>query len=1129
LKFVASFQAQEQRLHGTIMVDGGSTGNFVSAAFADKCGATLTPTSSPVRVSMANGHIHTCHKTAMLSFSAQGHRETIRLTVLPSLAGCDVILGMPWLKAHNPHIDWRTHEIRITASSGTSHLFPSSKSKPPVCIHARLVTANQFVHLARQSEAYLAVVRPSQDGPPQPGSSSEQHPLASALLTEFQDVFPENLPPGLPPERSVDHRIELVPGSDPPNKPPYRLSPAEQDVLKKQLEELTELGFIRPSKSPYGAPVLFVKKKDGGLRLCIDYRALNKQTIRNAYPLPRIDELLDRLHGAKVFSKIDLRSGYHQIRVAPEDVPKTAFRTRYGHFEFLVLSFGLTNAPATFQTLMNDIFRPYLDLFIIVYLDDLCIFSKNEQEHGEHLRLVLSVLREHKLYAKASKCEFFKSSIEFLGHIAASDGIRPDPSKLTAIAEWPAPKNTTEVLSFHGLANFYRRFVRNFSDIAAPLTSLVKKDRPFVWGPTEEAAFCALKTALLSAPVLATPDPALPYTVITDASDFAVGGVLCQDQGHGLQPISFESCKLGPAQLNYPVHEKEMFAIIHCFTKWRHYLEGATSRVITDHASLKHLHTQPTLSRRQARWMEFMSRFDFTIDYQPGKDNIVADALSRRIDHRIETLNAISHVTAGSSLKDSIIAAYLRDPALKSVKNGQDGYVVQDGLIYKTNRLCIPDDPEIKSIILREHHDSPLAGHLGRDKTLERLSRNYHWPGMAASVREYVKTCPACQRNKPTNQAPAGLLQTLPTPEARWEQVTMDLITQLPKTPSNHDAIVTFTDRLSKRVLFAPTTTSVDAPGLARVFFDTVFRHHGIPSTIISDRDPRFISNFWQSLFTLTGTRLGMSTAFHPQTDGQSERTNRTLEDMLRAYTNYRHDDWDQHLTAAEFAYNDSVQASTGHTPFFLTYGQHPRVPGIFKRPSDASPNQATEDFLADIRSALTQAKDSLGRAQQRQRNYENKHRRDVTYSVGDKVMLSTVNLNLRGSGPARKLLPKFEGPFEVIKVISPVAYKLKLPHTMKCHPVFHVSLLKPFHTSSTFPDRDPNTRPPPVTELSNQHYIVERLLGMKTTGQGRRKTSLYLVKWKGYPLYESTWEPESRVKQLTAFQDFQASRTKRF
>lgn len=1130
LKFAATFTHGPHPTKGVILVDGGSTGNFISLAFATASGATLTAGANQLCVRMADGYTHVSTQLATISFSANGYKETLQVNVLPSLEGCDVILGMPWLKAHNPTIDWRTHTIAVPRPGGGTRLLPPVDTEGPSRIIARLVPAKQFATLARHHDTFAVIVTSSDDtqtdassSSPAPSSSTPPalHPRAERLLSTYADVFPDQLPPGLPPPRAVDHRIELEEGFAPPSRPTYRLSPREQDVLKTQLQELTEHGFIQPSKSPYGAPVLFVKKKEGDLRMCVDYRAVNKGTIKNRCPLPRVDELLDRLHGATVFSKIDLRSGYHQIRIQPEDIPKTAFRTRYGHFEFRVLPFGLTNAPATFQTMMNSIFGPHLDSFVIVYLDDILVYSTSEEAHEEHLSTVLSILRKEKLYAKASKCEFFCSRTEFLGHIISADGIAPDPKKLDAIAAWPAPRNVTDVQSFLGLANYYRRFIRAFSGIATPLTSLTRKDNPFHWDEEQETAFAALKAALASAPVLAPPAPDLPCTVITDASDYAVGGVLMQDHGSGLQPIAFESCKLNAAQRNYPVHEKEMFAIIHCYTKWRHYLEGVPSLVITDHASLRHLHTQPTLSRRQARWMEFMSRFDFTIEYRPGKDNVVADALSRRADHRV---NAITHAT--DTLHRDIVAAYARDPLFKDVTDGNDGYTKSPtGLILKGKKVCVPADTTIRTRLLHEHHDTKIAGHLGRDKTAQLLSRNYTWIGLYKDVRDYITTCPVCQRMKPTNQSPGGLLQPLPVPERRWDEVTMDLITQLPKTPRGFDAIVTFTDRLSKRVHFAPTTTEIDAPGLAGIFFDTIFRHHGLPLKIISDRDPRFTSSFWRSLFGLTGTKLGMSTAFHPETDGQSERTNRTLEDMLRAYTNERQTDWDRHLTAAEFACNNATQASTGHSPFFLDYGQHPNTPANLLRRVDSSPNQSTEDFLDRLRAALTQAKDALQRAQQRQATTADSHRREVALSKGQQVLLSTANLKLRNHGPSRKLLPKFVGPFPIKEVVSPVAYRLDLPSTMQIHPVFHVSLLKPYQASGTFPARDDHTRPAPVTELSESHYLVEKILDHRAKGQGRNQRREYLVKWQGYPLYEATWEPEANVKKLDAFLAYKSSR----
>ena len=353
--------------------------------------------------------------------------------------------------------------------------------------------------------------------------------------------------------------------------------------------------------------------------MCIDYRALNKVTIKNSYPLPRIDELLDRLQGAKYFSKIDLRSGYHQVRIADEDIPKTAFRTRYGHFEFLVLPFGLTNAPATFMHLMQQVFRPHLDDFVIVFLDDILVYSSSVEEHRKHLRQVLELLRQHRLYGKMSKCDFFKEEISFLGHVVSAQGIKMEPGKLDAIMKWPEPKDIHELRSFLGLAGYYRRFVKNFSTIAGPLSTLLRKDQPYRWTDETGKSFNALKDAVCKAPIIISPNPKLPYTVITDASGFAIGAALCQDQGNGLQPCAYLSRTMAPAERNYPVHEQELLAVIHALREWRHHLLGAKFTIVTDHRSLQYLQTQPSLSARQARWSEFLQQFDFEIHLSTGK------------------------------------------------------------------------------------------------------------------------------------------------------------------------------------------------------------------------------------------------------------------------------------------------------------------------------------------------------------------------------------------------------------------------------------------------------------------------------------------------------------------------------
>jgi hypothetical protein len=689
---------------------------------------------------------------------------------------------------------------------------------------------------------------------------------AKELIKEFADVFPDSLPATLPPRRTIDHAIDLIPGSAPPSRPTYRLSFVEMDELKRQITDLHNKGFIRPSVSPFGAPVLFVHKKEGTLRLCVDYRALNKITIKNRYPLPRIDELMDRLAGTKFFTKIDLYSGYHQIRIKEEDIPKTAFRTRYGHFEFLVLPFGLTNAPATFMTLMNNIFREYLDKFVIIYLDDILIYSKTKEEHLQHVRIILETLRKHKLYAKINKCELVRTSVEYTGHFISAQGISVDPRKITTIQQWPAPTNVSELRSFLGLASYYRKFVQGFSAIASPLTALLHKDKEYIWNDNEQEAFDTLKQHLTTAPVLLLPDPTKLFTVTTDASDFAIGAVLSQNIGKGDQPVAFESRKLSPAEQNYAVHEKELLAIVHAIKLWRPYLEGQRFTVITDHASLEYIKTQHNLSRRQARWLETLQANDFEVKYRPGKTNVVADALSRQshlaaistVTEQLSDIDWKQKYTEDTHFKDIWNILHNSDTATEKQLALVRNFELDNERIYlkKDHRLVIPKDNQMRTTILLEHHDIDISGHLGIDKTLENIMRNFYWPKMGKDIRRYIQSCDTCQRNKNVNQQPAGLLQPLKTPTHRWEQIAMDFIVQLPLTRKGHDAIVVFTDRLTKRGHFYPMHTSATAPEVAKIFFSTIFKDHGLPRIIVSDRDAKFTSNFWKALFELTGARL---------------------------------------------------------------------------------------------------------------------------------------------------------------------------------------------------------------------------------------------------------------------------------
>ena len=506
-----------------MFLDPGSEANLVSRQFLSKSGFSVARDTGQQCI-MAAGHVVSCgQQTAPLSVKIGSYRDYVEFTVMDFGENpYDAILGYEWLDKYNPVVDWNARTVTV-ARKGKEHCLKGVPSTPdPEAAEdsaPKLVSAIQFRRIVRKREEGRRPKpwrsRPvGRKPPPQPAAddgpstsgrdenpTEEEEPYMFVAMVRVSDdqgnnvdeiqllhakhgrVFVEGELPGMPPIRpGLDHKVDEMPGTRPAARPMFRMSAQELAEVERQIKILLKLGFIRPSVSQYAAPVLFVRKKDGSLRMCIDYRALNKGTIKNQYPLPRIDEVFDEFAGATVFSKLDLASGYHQIRIAPEDIHKTAFRTKFGLYEFTVMPFGLTNAPATFQTLMNRVLAPFLHKFVVVYLDDILIYSRNREEHRAHVDAVLNTLAQNHLYAKPSKCEFFKEELEFLGHIVSKDGVKVDPKKIKAIVDWPVPQDVKDVRSFLGLANFYRRFVKGFAAIALPLTELLQKDKPFEWG-----------------------------------------------------------------------------------------------------------------------------------------------------------------------------------------------------------------------------------------------------------------------------------------------------------------------------------------------------------------------------------------------------------------------------------------------------------------------------------------------------------------------------------------------------------------------------------------------------------------------------------------------------------------------
>jgi len=1463
----------------SFLADSGATALFMDTALAKRCGLVLQPSGRQIK--LADGTLRAAAGTvtascALLSSAGAAGAESDRLVFeaefcVTELLGHEAILGMPWLQHFNPSVDWRTGRFTIerpahragpivlTRKEPRSEESRESEAREPRALSAaeavamcRPASRAQWDKMMRKGQLDLSSMevarlrldvedrepraRPTEGA--KAGRAARRERLAAAeerpqhagltrLLAEFADVAPEKLgplDPSAPSPGGIAHRIDLTPDAKAHAAPLRRYSPLEDAEIRRVVEEQVALGRMRESTSPWGAMVLLAKKKDGTLRFCVDYRVLNNSTVKNRYALPLADDCFDRARGARFFSKLDLHSGFWQIRLDELSAPLTAFRTRFGHYEYTVLPMGLCNAPGTFMHVMNSVFRAQLDRFMLVFLDDIFIYSATEAEHLLHLREVLTVLRAQRLYLKPSKCEWMLPEVEFLGHRIGRDGLSVDPHKVDAVRQWPAPRNVSELRSFLGLAGYYRRFLEGYSQVALPLTELTKDEVEWRWGEAESGAFERLKLMLSCAPVLQLADPTLPYVIHCDASGFAVGACLMQDHGSGLQPVSFISAKMKPAETRYAPHEQELLSLVYACRAWRHYLHnGHPFTVLSDHQSLRFFTTQPILSARQARWKDLLAEFDFTIRYIEGPKNVVADALSRRADHapnaadaieqRLRDARAVSKdeflasividekrddvplaavPCAGRALPHALAAAQLRgrrvptaraarpaqdpeavaaerqrnrdaaekllppasdrpapnkhgaivmpsqrctaatktgghcgartkrgqfcythrkqlygiriapatershgmgiratrlippntdvsdgykgelvvplrrddggpyylglrikggaaidaartntadgrwlnDPrgvktadgrrvkpncqfvcpvrgdrtnvtirTTRAVQSGEElyiaygqeywnalrraaaqaararaqaasarlaavaelntvtvafgdfslvadardaaqrdepyaaqlasppvGWTVRDGLLWWGARLVVPNDAVLRTRLLAEMHDTPTGGHFGRDKTLSAVRARFHWAGIGAAVEEYVRGCDTCQRVKHSQQRTPGLLMPLPVPEDIDSHWTMDFVTGLPRTAHGHDAIQGHFSRGGSLKRLAATDTTADAARAADTFVSSVVRHHGVPASIVSDRGPQFVARFWNALWARLGTKLERSTAYHAQTDGLSEREQKTMGTWLRAFCAEFPDEWDTLLPLAELALNCMPQASSGVAPYELLYGRNPALsvdralaPDMPADGGDARADAVQQQLAAvpaaqarwaRMAAAWTKVRGKLLDAQQRMARNADRHRREAAYSVGDMVLLSTAHLRINDPQFNAKLAHLYCGPFPVLRVVNANAYELELPAHMHIHAVVNISHLRPYVDGRVaFPDRPAApglSRPPPDAEDANgeAQWLIERVLAQK----GRGASVQFLVLWKGYSYTEASWEPAASL-----------------
>lgn len=939
-----------------------------------------------------------------------------------------------------------------------------------MCSSKMSISSSQDTHILNTSPDSLLATTIS------PSLHPNQKQQLISVLNSFTDVFDTSLTT-FGQCLTAEHRIPTEPGNIVRHRP-YRVSLSERKAIEAHVAEMLSKDVIRPSSSPWSSPVILVKKRDGTMRFCVDYRRLNKLTTKDVYPMPRIDDALDTLAGSSFFSSLDMRSGYWQIPVAEHDKPKTAFATPDGLYEFNVMPFGLCNAPATFERMIDTVLRGLKWKTCLCYLDDIIIFSRDFDDHLTRLTEILSSLRNAGLKLNTQKCRFAAHEVKVLGHIVNAKGISPDPEKIQAVANFPTPQNIKQLQSFIGLCSYFRRFVYNFAQIASPLHSLLQKDTPFRWSTECQRAFTLLQSLLIAPPILRHFDPSATTIIHTDASSFGIGAVLLQrpKHSHEEQVIAYASRSLSKPERNYSTTEREALAIVWAIGKFRPYVYGRPFEVVTDHHSLCWLTSLKDLTGRLGRWALKLQQYDFHIVYKSGRKHLDADALSRcplPDSINLEPLENNILASLAPISRDTLPSDQRKDAWINRIMSHLDGsqpsnnrrfinktkqFSIIDGMLFRRNYdpqgrhwlLVVPQ--HLRQEILQQLHDDPTSGHLGFLKTYTRVRNRFFWPAMYRTIFKYVRGCHLCQIRKRSTSPPSGLLQPLTPPHSPFEVVGIDLLGPLPMSASQNNWIIVAIDHLTRYVETKALATAT-APDVATFLLNQILLRHGAPRILISDRGSSFMSSTIEALLNASNITHRTTTAYHPQTNGLTERLHHTLADMISMYISESHTNWDTILPFITFAYNTAVQSTTGFSPFHLLYGQEAscNLDSIFHS-EQLSPSQNSEQFLAQALSHTQECRRlaRLRTAQQQRQSKEryDKTHRDVTYSAGDQVLVS---FPLRKVGLCQKFLPRYLGPYTIVRQTSPVNYLVQHLHPKpdaRAHnsDIVHVSRLKPYN-----------------------------------------------------------------------------------
>ena len=886
-------------------------------------------------------------------------------------------------------------------------------------------------------------------------------------------------------DEAYTHEIIIKPDTEPIKQKVRKIPYSFASEFRNMIEEMKRAGMIVDSSSPWCSPVRLVRKKDGTVRICVDFRKLNNVTVKDAYPIPIINDLFVYLAKAKVFSTLDLKSGYFQVKMKPESQALTAFACEFGFYEYKVMPMGLTNACATFQRLMNKVLAGLVGKICLVYLDDIIIYSNNELEHVEHIRLVCERLRQHNLKIAIHKCKFFKKRIEYLSHVIEDGQLLPNPLKVEAINKIQPPINVKQIQAFLGLASYYRKFIKSFSQIASPLIQLTEKNKRFEWDETCSTAFNILKTALVSEQILILPDFNEEFVLDTDACGYGAGAVLSQKRNGQLHPVAYFSKHLSKVERRYSTSERELLAIVLAVEYFKQYVYGRHFKIRTDHEPLKYLLTVDTPSARLGRLHNRLKMYDFDIEYRAGKQNQNADALSRIVTDELngreldendnDIIINVVHLEPVSlkeeQLQDEDIAFIY---ALKRFeRTGQPKPIIKQfvnetqQLLYKQwSKLIIINnnlyreyvkvngsDESITyqyvvpkkqvNYVLKMCHDHVFSGHLGFEKTRDKITERFYWPNQLKDIDNHIKSCESCQLKKdPKQKNHPELIPILPTKP--FQIITTDIMGPLPRTAAGNKYILVICDHFTKYVeVFA--LRDQQTPKVARCLLQFICRH-SVPDQILSDQGTNYQSEILAEVYALLDVERLRTAPYHAQTDGLSERFNRTLQTMIAHYTNDKRTNWDIHLPVLQFAYNTATHTTTKATPFEMVYGRKPKIPiDLVLKDVPCELLLSNDSYANELKEAFNKAYQTIttNRDVKMEKNklYCDRKIFGCTFKPGDLVWWRNFKTK---TGEPKKFRDRWRGIYQVVQVINVVDCEIKLYNQKGARKkVVHMSQLK--------------------------------------------------------------------------------------